>query len=576
MAKMIPPIIDPEIKSEAERTIYRWFEKLEWKNCVILHSLGLARHTDNIFGEIDFVVISTEGILCIEVKGGSVYPKDGVWAFENRYGKVEYKVKGPFMQAQGNMQSLRQHLVKRLAKNDSLVKCQYAACVMTPNCSISGTGPDIIPEVLFDETYTQDDLSKFFDSTFGYWRQLIRSKHGFEGGKLSKADIERAVNLLRGDFRFVPSLSVILNRVDEQLLAVTDEQYLIMEGFDDNDRLLIYGAAGTGKTLLALEQCRRYEASGHKVLYLCYNKLIASYVREVRDKENGKYDVNTLHSLMLKICGETSDGIWDAEYYEKVLPDKFIEIMDYDVEDKNYDVVIIDEGQDLMNTYYYMCISYLIKGGFSGGKWTIYFDPQQNIFNSNNELTEIWKQLKQDAETSYKLTINCRNTRQIAVANKMISNIEQAKSLRAEGIDVEYIKYSSIAEERKVLLRTIRNLRSQGISPGEIVILSAYSNRNNKSCINEFVFPEDLGNVRISPTMITFERRTTDFFTIQSFKGLESKVIIIIDIDDFESEQSRLLNYVAASRARTLLYVFYNVNIEEQRQRMLINGALMK
>ena len=70
MAKMIPPMIDPDVKSSAERTIYKWFEELEWKNCVVLHSLGIAHHEKNIFGEIDFVIISTEGILCIEVKGG--------------------------------------------------------------------------------------------------------------------------------------------------------------------------------------------------------------------------------------------------------------------------------------------------------------------------------------------------------------------------------------------------------------------------------------------------------------------------------------------------------------------------
>ena len=53
-----------------------------------------------------------------------------------------------------------------------------------------------------------------------------------------------------------------------------------MQNFFVNKRMLIYGPAGTGKTLLAMEQCRRLRAEGKKVLYVCYNRLIANSVRE--------------------------------------------------------------------------------------------------------------------------------------------------------------------------------------------------------------------------------------------------------------------------------------------------------
>ncbi len=573
MAKMIPPIIDPEVKSNAERTIYKWFENLEWKNCVVLHSLGIAHHEKNIFGEIDFVVISTEGILCIEVKGGQVYKKDGVWYFKNRFGHENKKHTGPFEQAQGNMHSLRSELQKRLNKSDSIVRCHYACCVMTPDCTINETGIDIIPEVLFDGTRTKDDIKQFFEDSFFYWRNTCMKKHGFEGGKLSLSDIDRVVNLLRGDFKFVPVLSVILSRTDEQLLSVTDEQYSIMEGFEENDRLLISGAAGTGKTLLAMEQCRRLSAAGKKVLYLCFNRLIAAYVKECRDQQHGKYDVFNLHQLLMEECSDLSVPVSESDFFEKELPDIFIERNESGKVDRKYDAVIIDEGQDLMNTYYYLCIGYLLKGGFSGGIWSVYFDPSQNLFNDNQDFEDIWKQLKMDTETSYKLTINCRNTRQIAVANKMISNIEQAKQLRADGTDVVYESFLSENDEQKKLIKMIRNLRSQGVSASDIVILSPY---NEKSCIRSMQIPSDIGPIRINPKVNIFKKESTDFYTIQSFKGLESKVVLLIDIDNFENETRRLLNYVAVSRARTMLQVLYSEKVEDERQHMLIQGALMK
>lgn len=58
----------------------------------------------------------------------------------------------------------------------------------------------------------------------------------------------------------------------------------------------------------------------------------------------------------------------------------------------------------------------------------------------------------------------------------------------------------------------------------------------------------------------------------KAFKGLEARVILYIDIEGFEEDDERLLNYVAMSRARTLLEVFYKADLEEERQRMMLNS----
>lgn len=577
MARMIPPTIDPEVKSNAERRIYSWLLKCEWKNCVVLHSLGLAQHLDNIFGEVDFVIVSNEGILCIEVKGGRVFRKDGIWSFTNRYGKTDTKHKGPFEQAQGNMQSLIQYLSKRLSKSDSIVRCQYACCVMTPDCSIDENGSDVIREVLFDENNTEKDLLVFFQKVYDYWKNQCLSKHGFEGGKLSNEDIERTVYLLRGDFKFIPSLSIILNRVEENLLTITDEQYVIMEGFDEAERMLVSGSAGTGKTLLALEQCKRLDAAGKKVLYLCYNKLIATYVDECIKSEKFNFDVYTLHGFMNKYVS-IHNHKEDSLYYNTILPKNFLEFVQgpawYD--NNKYDVVVIDEGQDLMNTNYYQCINALIKGGVAKGIWSIYFDPNQNIFNTSKEFEYIWNELKKVASTKYTLSINCRNTRQIAIGNKMISNISQARLMKAEGNDVEYITYKNLSNEKDQLMNSLRNLKSQGINIKDIVILSPYSIGNNKCCLNSINMPADIGILRVNPKNGFYKSDYLKFYSIQSYKGLESKVIMMIDIDMFTDKSRRLLNYIGASRARTLLYIFYDEKVENERQEMLLNGALMK
>jgi len=71
MAIMIPPVIHPGCSSTAEREIFqRLKDDADTRDWIVLHSLDLAEHVENIAGEIDFVVIIPyKGILCIEVKG---------------------------------------------------------------------------------------------------------------------------------------------------------------------------------------------------------------------------------------------------------------------------------------------------------------------------------------------------------------------------------------------------------------------------------------------------------------------------------------------------------------------------
>ena len=64
------------------------------------------------------------------------------------------------------------------------------------------------------------------------------------------------------------------------------------------------------------------------------------------------------------------------------------------------------------------------------------------------------------------------------------------------------------------------------------------------------------------------------FSTIHGFKGLEEKVIILADIDNFTDSSRKLLNYVAISRAETMLYIFYSSQKENDRQLMMRNGYI--
>src|SRR5690348_546152 len=108
MARMIPPQLSADIKSNAEKKIFEFLKSdpsaSDW---TVIHSLGLARHVKRQYGEIDFVILApSEGVFCLEIKGGKIKRESGVWKFTNRYGETTTKSVSPFAQAREGMFSL--------------------------------------------------------------------------------------------------------------------------------------------------------------------------------------------------------------------------------------------------------------------------------------------------------------------------------------------------------------------------------------------------------------------------------------------------------------------------------------
>ena len=573
MVQLLPDVLAPEIKSPAEKRLFIEFRDHKSNNkYVVLHSLGIAEHTNNVFGEIDFVILCNEGVLCLEVKGGQVSRRNGVWEFTNRYGKISRKTEGPFQQVQGNMQSLRQYMVRRLGNYDPLVRCQYACAVAMPDCHFEapGVGIDVLPEILVDakQPWNLDTLVR---QAFGYWRQTCIEKHGFEGGRLTDAEIDKLANLLRGDFHFVPSMKDSVERTVKELCALTAEQYEVLESLFDNPRTMVSGVAGAGKTLIAMEQARRAYWEGKSVLYLCFNHNIAQYVQYQFEKDNVFIEAITLHAFMMRVCNVEWSPDLSQDFYSSDLPTAFVNADNV----PEYDLVIIDEGQDLLTDTYLECVDRIVRDGLGDGNWAIYYDPNQNIFNSYAQLDAMITKLRKEAYAmSWKLRANCRNTKQIANANILMTNIPNQGKPIVSGPQVEYASYSSRDDERKIINSIIRKLKDSGATGSDFVILSRYTLSNPQNGLGLTGLDKDVGTIKTTGPMWKAKKNDVRFSTISGFKGLESKIVILIDVDHFSDDETRLLNYVAASRACAMLYVLYDQDAESERQNMILSGFM--
>ncbi|WP_233354334.1 hypothetical protein, partial [Vibrio cholerae] len=72
------------------------------------------------------------------------------------------------------------------------------------------------------------------------------------------------VRVLRGDIDVVQSLAGLLIESERELIALSADQHRVLDYAlnENNPRLLCDGAAGSGKTLIALEAARRLDAAG--------------------------------------------------------------------------------------------------------------------------------------------------------------------------------------------------------------------------------------------------------------------------------------------------------------------------
>ena len=113
------------------------------------HSINLTRHAYKRFGEIDFLICGRPGIYVLEVKGGGIACKKGIWSYINRYGESNQSVESPFKQAESALHGLRSDLSANLPPSLlSLFHVGYA--VVFPDCICDTSGAEWDRHILAD------------------------------------------------------------------------------------------------------------------------------------------------------------------------------------------------------------------------------------------------------------------------------------------------------------------------------------------------------------------------------------------------------------------------------------------
>jgi hypothetical protein len=394
------------------------------------------------------------------------------------------------------------------------------------------------PDTEFDEQPGADDLR---GAVLGklqlhwleqYFEPLV--KRAIPAPRAARGDWIERLQKLWGE-SWIPSLSLgtRAHLAEEGRLALDAAQLAALEGLLGNDRVLIAGGAGSGKTLLAAEAARRHAAEGKRVLLLCFTAPLQKWL--AARLATDKVQVETVSGLASKIAVEakvapepgdlTGTELWRATY-ERAL----------DHAEPRWDVVIVDEGQDL--TLEGWC---LVDALAKGRRLWVLHDPSQSYWADRRPPTELFA-------TTFTLPRGQRCPPGIEAlaaryAGKPADEREITRAVKEGSLSL--LPCDEPARAAAVVGGEIDRLLAQGLLPGEIGVVSLRGQTADGAVLRQPLLGKHGFVPADHPEME--ERLVADTFL--RWKGLERPAIIVVAEGAEARERFTTRMHIALSRA---------------------------
>lgn len=549
MARFIPEVASEDIVHDSERVVYEALQDLP-KGFVVLHSFPWLRPTRDLAGEplregeADFVILHPEfGLLVLEVKGGRPELTGRTWS---RGGKP---LRDPFDQARRSRYALIEAVEERTRKRLHRGMFTHGDVVVFPHAGFAGTLPvNGDPRILVDAL----DIAMLPTRIEQAFRAWARSET-----KLAPPLFTELLDALMPKLRLMRCAGAEVNAEHHRIVQITLDQRATLLGLLENERVLVEGTAGSGKTLLALEFALTLANRGERVLFLCYNRHLCAWLQEQakhdpRAQGAGELlEISTFHSCARRLAkraridfdvpSTNEQEFWDEEV--PLIMEQAIEVFRAQGRAESYDAVVVDEAQDFASDWW-VTIESLTRAGRSGRVYA-FLDLDQSLRGAAR-LPPV------PLPARFRLTTNCRNTKAIARSGASLARVEVRLLPGSPSGEAPAVRRAiSSTAEAGLVLAEVRQLLQQGIKPNQLALIGPTSRENGS--LSRHV---DVDGVPLVDDATDWRRGGGVLVTTaRSFKGLEADVVIVYGLTGFGTLFTPTDLYVAWTRARHRLFL---------------------
>jgi hypothetical protein len=527
------PILVPENPSfanDAEKQLWLALNKTLPDSCWLLHGVRITDMSGDREGDL-IVMWPEKGIAFIEIKGGYITPKSN-GKFIQGSGANKHEI-DPIGQAHGAMYQIRNWVLSHTS-----LRYWYPMVAMAA-----------FPNSVLERSYesTRAKRSQFIDrddliNAADLVRRSIESHSGHAIAPVAE-DLDRIAQALEANILDVTdpvSLALLIDSRTELVNELAKENLKLLDFVSEICRFDVRGAAGTGKTALALEHAKRLKREGKRVVFLCYSRALSAQIRhqvESWDKSERIDVVKTFHALARDWGVVVPSGVTD-EFWESTATLELIQKASQAPESEKFDAVIVDEAQDFGENWW-VAATELLKDRANGGLYA-FGDLGQGIFNRSGAADLGFVPLR--------LHKNLRNAEPIADAANYLTDTP-APAIGLAGPEIRFVQIPEDAEEIDIIYAaddTVEYLRDD-YGPQHVALLTT---KSRHPVHRELADRDPDGYLKTL-------WKTDDIFygTVSGFKGLERNCVILT-VNGFHDEvDPKRLLYVGMTRARDFLVV---------------------
>lgn len=483
--------------------------------------------------EADLVVLMPGfGLLVLEVKGGSVWFDEG-WC-QKAVGEVRWI--HPVQQARDVKYALRSYVEGR-PQWGSKTRVRWAHGVVTPYSEFAADFS--VPELPRGALHDRNQLEHLAT------RVRENASKGDSQRPPGVEDVEALVEILAGRVgggRYDVNAEAAERAAEADRL--TEQQAMILSVTRLLNRVEVRGGAGSGKTVLALQQAKELSRGGHgrpakRVALLCYSIGLASYLkRQVATwpRRHQPAFVGTFHEFG-KQWGAPEGDRADSDFWEVNLPRIMGELADDLTDGKRYDAVVVDEAQDFAVSWWTPVLKAL-RDEEEGGVY-VFSDENQRIFGRFGVPPVALVPLVLD---------HClRNTKEIHEAFSPLAP-SRMYARGSSGPAVRFVAATSEEAEEVADDEVVRLLDDDQWQPGRVALITTgHRHSSHRSQAEEF------GQDAYWDTF--WDGDEVFYGHVLGCKGLERAAVVLCLNEESITDRARERLYVGMSRATDQLVV---------------------